>query len=158
MTTKAIPDGHDALIPNFIVRNAAKAIEFYKSVFGATEVLRLPSPDGTKVLHAELKIRDSVLMLSDECPDMGASAPQPGTGLPAHSVMLYVPDVDSTFKQAIAHGATSVMPPADMFWGDRFSKFVDPFGHLWAVATHTREVTPEECAKAVAEWAKENPS
>ena len=152
MTTKAIPDGYDSLIPSLVVRDAAKAIEFYKSVFGATEKLRMPSSDGTKVAHAELKIRNAVLMLGDECPQMGCPAPEPGS-TPSSSIMIYVADVDAIYKKAVSLGAKPVMPPADMFWGDRFGKFVDPFGHQWGVATHQREVSPEECAQAAAEWA-----
>ncbi len=157
MTTKPIPDGYNALIPSFIVRNAAKAIEFYRDVFGATEALRMPSPDGSKIVHAELKIRNHVLMLGDECPEMGAFAPQGGATQPAMGVMIYVSDVDSTYKKALALGAKGTMSPMDMFWGDRFGKFIDPFGHSWAVATHTRDVSPEECAKAAAECGKKKP-
>ncbi|PWU13711.1 MAG: hypothetical protein C5B50_18785 [Verrucomicrobia bacterium] len=153
MSTKAIPDGYDSLIPSLVVRDAAKAIEFYKSVFGATERMRMPTSDGKKIAHAELQIRNAVLMLGDECPQLGAPAPQPGS-TPSSSVMIYVNDVDAIYKKAISSGAKSVMPPADMFWGDRFGKFIDPFGHQWGVATHQREVTPEECAQAAAEWGK----
>ena len=99
MTTKPIPDGYDSLIPSLVVRDAAKAIEFYKSIFGATELLRMPSSDGTKIAHAELKIRNAVLMLGDECPQLGAPAPQPGS-TPSSSVMIYVTDVDATYKAA----------------------------------------------------------
>ena len=153
MTTKPIPDGYDSLIPSLVVRDAAKAIEFYKSIFGATELLRMPSSDGTKIAHAELKIRNAVLMLGDECPQLGAPAPQPGS-TPSSSVMIYVTDVDATYKKAVSAGAKPVMPPADMFWGDRFGKFIDPFGHQWGVATHQKDVSAEECAQAAAEWAK----
>ena len=152
MTTKAIPDGYDSLIPSLVVRDAAKAIEFYKSVFGATEKLRMPSSDGTKIAHAELKIRNAVLMLSDECPQMGCPAPEPGS-TPSSGVMIYVTDADATYEKAVSLGAKPVMPPADMFWGDRFGKFIDPFGHQWGVATHQREVSAEECGQAAAEWA-----
>jgi uncharacterized glyoxalase superfamily protein PhnB len=155
MNTKPIPDGYDSLIPSIVVRDAAKAIEFYKSTFGAVELMRMPYPDGSKIAHAELKIRNSVMMLGDECPSMGGLAPQAGAGLPATSVMLYVPDVDATYNKGISLGAKSVMPPMDMFWGDRYAKFIDPFGHQWGLATHTRDVSPEECAKAMAEWGKQ---
>ena len=150
---KAIPDGYDALIPSLIVRDAAKAIEFYKAVFGAVELVRMPYPDGTKVAHAELKIRNSVLMLGDECPQMGALAPQEGAA-PPRSTMIYVPDADATYNKAISLGAKSVFAPADMFWGDRFAKVLDPFGHQWGIATHKQDVTPEECAKAAEEWGR----
>jgi PhnB protein len=158
MTTKAIPDGYDSLIPSFIVRDAAKAIEFYRDVFGATELLRMPTADGSKIAHAELKIRNQVLMLGDECPQMGAFAPKLDGAAPSTSVFLYMADVDAVYKHAIAHGAKSVMPPADMFWGDRMGKFIDPFGHQWGIATHIKDVSPEECAKAAAEWAAKQPA
>ena len=157
MSAKAIPDGYDALIPSRVVRDAAKAIEFYKEVFGATEVMRMNMPGSTKIAHAEIKIRNHVMMLGDESPQMGAFAPQPDGKMPASSVMIYVPDVDATIAKALANGATSMMPIMDMFWGDRYGKFLDPFGHLWGVATHTKDVTPEECAAAMAEWGKQKP-
>ena len=154
MSTKYIPDGYDSLIPSLVVRDAAKAIEFYKEVFGATELMRMNYPQSPKIAHAEIKVRNHVLMLGDENPQMGALAPQPTSAPPPAGVMLYVTDVDGTFKNAVAHGAKPVMPPMDMFWGDRYGKFIDPFGHLWGVATHTKDVTPEECAKAMEEWGK----
>ncbi len=157
MSTKAIPDGHDALIPTKIVRDAVKAIEFYKEVFGATEVMRMNCPDSNKIAHAEIKIRNHVLMLGDENPGMGAFAPEPDGKMPSSSVMIYVADVDAVINKALAHGAKSMMPVMDMCWGDRYGKFLDPFGHLWGVATHTKDVSPEECAKAMAEWGKEKP-
>ena len=150
MPTKAIPDGYDSLIPALIVRDAAKAIEFYQKVFGAVELLRMPTSDGSKVAHAELKIRNSVMMLGDECPQMGAFAPQPNGPGPTSSIFLY--------NRASSFGAKSVMPPADMFWGDRMGKFIDPFGHQWGVSTHIKDVSKEECAKAAAEWAKKQPA
>src|SRR5438045_1097286 len=110
MSTKAIPDGYDSLIPSVIVRDASKAIEFYKDVFGATEMMRMPYPDGQKIAHAEIKIRNHVLMLGDENPKMGAVAPQPGATPPPASVMIYVDDVDGTFNKAVAKGAKSMMP------------------------------------------------
>lgn len=156
MTTKPIPDGYDSLIPSLIVSDGARAIEFYKNVFGATEMMRMNYPQSQKIAHAELKIRDNVLMLGDECPQMGARAPQlNATNLPSTSVFLYVSDVDGTYEKALAQGGRSVMPPTDMFWGDRYGKFIDPFGHQWGVATKVREVSPEECAKAMENWGKE---
>jgi len=157
MNIKAIPDGYDALIPSRVVRDAAKAIEFYKAVFDATELVRMNYPDSPKIAHAEIKIRNHVLMLGDENPQMGAFAPQPDGKMPSSSVMIYVDDADATINKAIAHGAKSMMPVMDMFWGDRYGKFLDPFGHLWGVATHTRDVSPEECARAMAEWGKQQP-
>lgn len=157
MTAKAIPDGYDALIPSLVVRDAAKAIDFYKEVFGATELMRMNYPDSPKIAHAEIKIRNHVLMLGDENPQMGALGPQPGAGMPPSSVMIYVTDVDATFNHAVAKGAKPLFPPMDMFWGDRFGKFVDPFGHSWGVATHKKEVSPEACTQAMASWAKTAP-
>src|SRR3954447_2573785 len=110
MTTKAIPDGYDALIPSVIVRDAAKAIDFYKDVFGATELMRMPFADGSaKIAHAEIKIRNHVLMLGDECPQMGAMAPQATGAMPSSAVMIYVDDVDATFNKAVSKGAKSMM-------------------------------------------------
>src|SRR5215471_18272369 len=105
MSTKSIPDGYDALIPSMIVRDAAKAIDFYKEVFGATEIMRMNYPDSSKIAHAEIKIRDHVLMLGDENPQMGALAPQPSSAMPSSSVMIYVQDVDATLNKAISKGA-----------------------------------------------------
>jgi len=153
MSAKPIPEMYDALIPSMVVRDAAKAIEFYKDVFGATELMRMNQADSPKIAHAELKIRNHVLMLGDECPQMGIMAPQ-GSAPPASSVMIYFSDVDAIFNKAIAKGAKATMPPMDMFWGDRYAKFIDPFGHQWGVATHKKDVSPEECAKAAAEWGK----
>jgi PhnB protein len=148
MTTKPIPDGYDALIPYLVVRGASKAIDFYKELFGATELQRMPYPDKPDVLaHAEIKIRNNVLMLGDENPQMNVLSPQSLNGPSPVSVMIYVPDVDAVFKKAASMGVKVIMPPMDMFWGDRFGKFVDPFGHQWAVATHTKDLTPEQIAK-----------
>ena len=158
MSTKSIPDGYDSLIPSFIVRDAAKAIEFYKDIFGATELMRMNYPNSPKIAHAEIKIRNHVLMLGDENPQMGAVAPQPTATPPPASVMLYVDDVDAVFNKAVGKGAKSMMPPMDMFWGDRYGKFVDPFGHLWGIATHKKDVSPAEMAKGAAEWGKQKPA
>lgn len=155
MSTKAIPDGYDALIPSKIVRDAAKAIQFYKDVFGATEVMRMNYPGSDKIAHAEIKIRGHVMMLGDENPQMGALAPSPDVKWPPASVMIYVDDVDAIYNKALSKGAKGMMPVMDMFWGDRYGKFMDPFGHLWGVATHTRDVSPDECNKAMAEWGKQ---
>ncbi len=158
MTTQAIPQVYDCLIPSFVVKDAVKAIQFYKEVFGATEMVRMSFPDSPRIMHAELKIRGHVLMLGDECPEMGAVAPQLHAGPPSTTTMIYVTDVDGLYAKALSLGAKGVMPPMDMFWGDRFGKFIDPSGHQWGVATHTRDVSPEECAKAAAEWGKNQPA
>jgi PhnB protein len=158
MSAKAIPDVYDSLIPSLTVRDAAKAIEFYQDVFGASELMRMTMPGSSKIAHAEIKIRDHVLMLHDENPQMGVLAPQVDGKMSPSAVMIYVADVDATYNKALSKGAKAFMPVMDMFWGDRFGKFVDPFGHFWAVATHTRDVSPEECEKAMAEWAKQQPA
>ncbi len=152
--TNPIPPDHDGLIPSFVVSDAAAAIAFYTEVLGAKELMRMTMPGSTRVAHAELSIRGHVLMLGDECPEMGYSAPKKDGKMPANSVMLSVSDVDSVYTKALAHGATPAMPPMDMFWGDRYAKFIDPAGYLWGIATHTRDVSPEECAKGMEEWGK----
>lgn len=152
MAAKPIPDGFRTVTPHFVVKGAGKAIEFYKKAFGAEEIMRMPGPDGQSVMHAEIKIGDSVLMIADEWPECPDSARSPlsigGTTVALH---LYVKDVDAAYKKAVAAGAKESMPPADMFWGDRYGKVTDPFGHQWSLATHTRDITPEECAKAAKE-------
>ena len=140
---KPIPDGYRTVTPYLTLQDAARAIEFYKRAFGAHETGRMTGPDGKSVMHAELRIGDSLVMLSDEFPEMGARSPQSLGGTTA-SIFLYVPDVDAAFKRAVDAGARAIMPPADMFWGDRFGKLVDPFGHEWAMATHKEDLSPEE--------------
>ena len=143
MAVKAIPDGYYSLTPYLVIKGAGEAIEFYKKVFGATETMRMPGPDG-RIMHAEMKIGNSMLMLSDENPERGYLSPKShgGTG---SSVMLYLDDVDATFKKAHGRRASkSDQPPTDMPWGDRMANITDPFGHNWAIATHTEDVSPEE--------------
>jgi PhnB protein len=140
--TKPIPDGYHTATPNLVISNAGKAIEFYKEAFGATECMRLATPDG-KVMHAEIRIGDSPIMLSDECPDWNALSPQTIGGTPV-SIMLYVEDADAVVNRAVAAGAKLLMPVADQFWGDRCGSVSDPFGHKWTIATHTEDVSPEE--------------
>ena len=146
---KPIPDGYHSVTPYLVVRGAAQAIDYYKRVFGAKERVRMDGPGG-KIGHAELDIGDSVVMLSDEAPEQGAVSPEALKGSPV-SVFLYVEDVDATFQQAVKAGAKAVMPPTDMFWGDRFGKLIDPFGHNWALATHKEDVSPQEMEKRMAE-------
>jgi PhnB protein len=147
-----VPDGFRTVTPYLVIRDAAKAIEFYKKAFGAKELSRMPLPDG-KIGHAEIQIGDSRVMLSDENADFGTKSPQTLNGSPV-GIFLYVPDVDAMFKQAIASGATQVLPVADQFWGDRYGKVKDPFGHQWNIATHVEDLTPAEIgerqAKAMA--------
>ena len=147
------PAGHHSLTPYFAVHDAAGAIEFYKKAFGATEVTRMDGPGGS-IMHAEIQIGDSVLMLGDEAPEMGSSSPRTIGDSPV-GVLIYVENVDAAFAQAIEAGAEVEMPPADMFWGDRFCKIKDPFGHKWSLATHIEDVDDEEMAKRVAAFATE---
>ncbi|MGB2886644.1 MAG: VOC family protein [Candidatus Acidiferrales bacterium] len=141
MAVKPIPEGYHSVTPALTCRDAAQAIEFYKKAFGAREVMRMPSPDG-KIMHAELKIGDSTLFLGDEFP--GMSVAPSASSLPSSYLFLYVPDADSVFNSALAAGARAEMPVQDMFWGDRYGKLKDPFGHHWGVATHKEDVAPEE--------------
>jgi PhnB protein len=157
MPAKPIPDGYDSLIPYLVVRDAARAIDFYKDLFGATELLRMNYPDGSKIMHAEIKIRSHVLMLSDENPQFGTMSPLSLSGPSPVTVMIYVTDVDAVFNKAVSLGAKPHMPPMEMFWGDRFAKFADPFGHLWSIATHLRDVSPEEMAQAAAQAFAQKP-
>jgi PhnB protein len=140
---KPIPEGHHSITPYLMVKDAAQAIEFYKRAFGAQEIDRMPGPGGRGVMHAEIKIGDSRIMLSDEFPGVGCRSPQSLHGTTCQ-MFLYVPDVDSAYQQAISAGATSAMPVADMFWGDRYGKLSDPFGHEWGLATHKEDVSPQE--------------
>ena len=145
---KPVPDGYHTVTPYLVVRGAAAALEFYAKAFGAREVFRMAGPGGS-VPHAEMKIGDSVVMIGDECPAMGATAP-PTLGGSAVSLLLYVPDVDASVARAAAAGCTVQMPPTDMFWGDRYGKLQDPFGHVWGIATHKEDVSPEEMARRAA--------
>jgi uncharacterized glyoxalase superfamily protein PhnB len=148
MSVKPIPDGYYSLTPYLVVKGAAEAIEFYEKAFGATEIVRMPGPGG-RIMHAEVKIGNSMLMLSDENPDQGQLSPATLGGAGC-SIMLYANDVDATFKQALGAGATQVMAPMDMFWGDRMGNLKDPFGHSWAIATHKEDVSPEEMGRRMA--------
>lgn len=137
-----IPAGYHTATPYLIVQGAAKAIDFYKKAFGAEEMFRMGTPDG-KIGHAQIKIGDSQIMLADECPEMGAMAPQPPSRPPV-SLYLYVPDVDSLFARAVAAGGKALRPVQDQFYGDRTGMLADPFGHTWGIATHKEDVPPEE--------------
>jgi PhnB protein len=145
---KPIPDGYHTVTPYLIVNDAARAIEFYKKAFGATELLRMPKADG-KIGHAEIRIGDSPIMLADELPEMEARSPKSFGGSPV-SIFLYVEKVDTIFTQAVAAGAKVRRPVADQFYGDRMGGVEDPFGHLWYIATHTEDVSPEELRKRAA--------
>jgi PhnB protein len=145
MTThvKPIPEGFHTVTPGIVVRDAAKAIEFYKKALGAQELMRLPGPDG-KIMHAELRIGDSVVFISDENPQMGNIKSPQALGGCTGTLNVYVPDVDGLFKQALAAGGKESMPVTDQFWGDRYGSFIDPFGYSWGVATHKEDVSPHE--------------
>lgn len=140
--TKPVPVGYHTATPYLVITNAAKAIEFYKEAFGATELTRLATPDG-KVMHAEIRIGDSPIMLCDECPDWNALSPLTIGGTSV-SVVLYLEDVDTVVNRAVKAGAKLLMPVEDQFWGDRMGTVSDPFGHKWSIATHTENLSPEE--------------
>jgi len=143
---KPVPEGFHTITPHLVVKGASQAIEFYKKAFGAKELSRMHGPDGKSIMHAQLKIGDSLLFLVDEFPEMGCYGPLTGGRSPV-TIHLYVEDVDSAFNVALAAGARQTMPPADMFWGDRYGKLIDPFGHEWSLATHKEDLTPEEIGK-----------
>ena len=152
--TKSIPDGYHSLTPHLIVKDAAKAIEWYAKAFGATEILRMPGPGGKGIMHAEIKIGDSHIMMAEENPAFNSKSPSTLGGSPV-ALHLYVEDADKVFKQAVDAGAKAEMPPQDMFWGDRYGKVTDPDGHSWSIATHVKDLSPEEimagAAKAFSE-------
>ena len=147
-----IPQGMHSVTPHLICAGAAKAIEFYKQAFGAEEGARLPGPDG-RLMHASVKIGDSQVMLVDEMPEWGALGPKSLKGTPV-TIHLYVEDVDAFVERAVKAGAKVTMPVADQFWGDRYGKLEDPFGHHWSVATHQRDVSMEEVQNAMRQMAK----
>ena len=144
MTTKPkpVPEGYHSVTPYLHIRNAAKALDFYQRAFGAIELLRMAAPDG-KVMHAEIKIGDSIIMLSEEMPQMDARSPDSLGGTP-FLILLYLENVDAQFKQAVAAGAKVLRPVENQFYGDRSGTVVDPFGHRWTLATHLEDVDPQE--------------
>jgi PhnB protein len=146
---RPIPEGYHSITPSLTCKNAAAAIDFYKEAFGATEMSRMEGPGGS-VGHAELRIGDSLIFVADEFPGMSA-APTPGV-TPASYLFVYTEDCDATFNRAVEAGATPTMPLADMFWGDRYGKITDPFGHSWGIGTHVEDVAPEEMERRAAEW------
>lgn len=142
MAVKPVPAGYHTATPYLVCKGADQAIEFYKKAFGATELLRMPGPDG-KVMHAEIKIGDSPIMLGEEVPEMGFRCPQTLGGSPV-GIMLYVEDVDGLFEQAIEAGGKQQRPIVDQFYGDRSGTLEDPFGHIWTIATHKEDLSPEQ--------------
>ena len=152
---KPIPEGYHTVTPYLIINGAAKAIDFYKNAFGATELFRMARPDG-KIAHAEIKIGDSPVMLADEAPEMGAKSPQTFGGSPI-MVLLYVEDVDKMFNQAVAAGAKVQRPLKNEFYGDRTCGVTDPFGHSWHIHTHTEDVPPGEMDRRAREAMQKKP-
>ncbi len=149
MSVKPVPDGYHTLTPFLTVRDAAAAIEFYKQAFGAQERGIMRGPDG-KVMHAEIKIGDSVIMLSDEFPEFGALSPQAIGGSPM-GLHIYIDGVDAAFDRAVKAGAQVEMPVMDQFWGDRYGRLKDPFGHKWSIATHTKDLSMDEMKQGMDE-------
>jgi PhnB protein len=147
--TKPIPDGYNSVTPYLIVEDAKRAIEFYAKAFGAEEKFRLPM--GDRIGHAEIKIGDSFVMLADEFPEMGHLGPN-SRGGPTSSIVLYVEDVDSSFKQALEAGANEQRPVQNQFWGDRMGTLTDPFGHQWSLATHVEDISEAEMANRMKEF------
>ena len=154
MPVRPIPDGYHTATPYLIVDGAAKALEFYKQAFGAEELLRMDAGGG-KIMHAEIKIGDSLIMLADENPERGHKSPKSYGGTTV-SILLYVPDVDAQFKRALAAGAKSMRPVEDQFFGDRMGTLTDPFGHCWSIATHKEDVPPAELKRRMAEMSKKH--
>ncbi|MFM9962998.1 MAG: VOC family protein [Planctomycetaceae bacterium] len=148
MPVKPIPDGYHTATPYLIIQGAAEAIEFYKRAFGATELMRVPGPNGV-LMHAEIKIGDSPIMLADEFPAMNVRGPKTIGGTPV-SLMLYVENVDEVFTRAIGAGAKELRPLQNQFYGDRSGTLEDPFGHQWTVSTHVEDVTPAEIEQRMA--------
>jgi uncharacterized glyoxalase superfamily protein PhnB len=143
MAVKRVPEGHHRVTPHLTVRDGHKMIEFYRKAFGAEEVQRAPGPDGKTIMHATLRIGDSIVFLNDEFPEMGALSPLSTNGTPV-TLHLSVEDADKQFQQALAAGAEVVMPLADQFWGDRYGIVKDPSGHQWSIAHHVEDLTPEQ--------------
>ena len=148
MAVKPVPDGYHTVTPYLIINGAAQAIDYYRNAFGASELLRMPDPQG-RIAHAELRIGDSVIMLADEHHEMGYRAPRTLGGTSV-SILLYLVDVDTVFARAISAGGKSLRPVADQFYGDRMGTLEDPFGHVWTIGTHIEDVPPEEMKRRMA--------
>jgi len=147
----AAPSAYPSVTPYLVVSSAERAIAFYKKAFGAEEAMRMPSPDGKRVMHAELRVMGAPVMMADEFPEYSANKGPDIVGSTTVSLHLYVPDANAAFDRAVKAGCTVLMPLADMFWGDRFGKLRDPFGHEWSIAQHLRDVSPAEMQKAAAQ-------
>ena len=146
-----IPTGYHSVTPSLVVRGGKRALEFYKQAFGAKELGAMYMPDGEKLMHTEIQIGDSRIMLGEESPEMGTVSPQTLNGSPV-SLNLYVDNCDALYQRAVGAGAKPTAPPADMFWGDRYGKVTDPFGHTWGILTHKEDVSPAEMDKRAREW------
>ncbi len=153
-SNRPVPEGHHTVQPYLVVPDAARAIAFYKQAFGAEEVAVMPGPGGRGVMHAEIRIGDSMVYLADENPHWQTKSAKTLGGSPV-SIHLYVQDADALFKRAVAAGATVTMEPMDAFWGDRYGKVLDPFGIQWGIATHTTDMTPEEIEAGAREFLKQ---
>ncbi len=157
---KPVPEGYNTISTYLIVPNALEAIDFYARAFGAEKIHHMPMPGGQGTMHAEMKLGDSRFMLTDENEQWGARAPKTLGGTPV-SLHIYTADVDALFRRATEAGCEVQMPPADMFWGDRYAKLTDPYGHVWGIATHVEDVAPEEMGKRAEAWfakmAEQNP-
>ena len=151
---KPIPDGYHAVTPALTIKGASEAIEFYKKAFGAQEIYRFLGPDGKSIMHAEIKIGGSSIMLCDEMPQMGVLSPKT-IGGPSGSIYLYVQNSDDVFNKAVSAGAKPKMPMMDGFWGDRFGSIEDPFGHVWSIATRKKDMSEDEIKKAAQEFMKQ---
>jgi PhnB protein len=152
-TSNPIPAGIHSVTPYIIVRDAQKAIEFYKKAFGAEQRMLMPSPDGG-VMHAEIMIGDSIIMMGEECKEKGCVSPETA-GVVTSSLMLYFENVDVAFEKAVKAGGTIKMPLMNMFWGDRYGQLTDPFGHMWSLAQHIEDVRPEDMGKRAEEAFKQ---
>jgi PhnB protein len=147
---KVVPQGYHTITPNLVVNDAAQALEFYKKALGAEETVRMPGPNG-RIMHAEMRIGDSVVMLGEERPDMGRKSPSSYGGSPV-GFYVYVENLDAAWNRAVGAGAKATRPPADMFWGDRTGTLEDPFGHSWSLAEHVKDPTPEEIKRGEEEF------
>lgn len=153
---QAIPSGCEGFIPHLVLSDASAAMEFYRKAFGAEEICRMSSPDGKKLWHAEMRIGSRIFYLADDFPEMcgGKSRSPKALGGSPVTIHMYAESVDKVFDRAVQAGATPTLPPTDMFWGDRYANVVDPFGHTWSIATHIKDLTPQEMQKAAEEMAK----
>ena len=149
--SKPIPDGYTTVTPSLVLKDCSKAIDFYKRALGAQELMRMPGPDG-KIMHAEIKVGNSQIMMNDEI--MGAKSAETLGGSPVN-FYLYVEDADSWHKKALAAGCKEILPVSDMFWGDRMGAVSDPYGYKWNFSTHVKDMTPEEMKQGQDEWMKQ---